>query len=231
MYSAKSKPYSKGVSPPGANKRKQQRLSQELNTQNQKCIPYAIKPLHYTIPKDVDIKATFIQMLNNATTQIKDIKPFPQSVKIRRGKIAEKIKAFVAENNLPEKTAFDSVFLFDFLCAENNTGKKRVLKTMEEIATAALVLTVKFTFGENNIVGYGKYKEVFDGRSFTVEELYHLEIALLKLVGYKLNYTTPFDILKMFFLNGIVFNILTQTISPSITPIKSTTPLKITSRN
>lgn len=78
----------------------------------------------------------------------------------------------------------------------------------ELIAVTALVLTVKYDENDAIAPDLAFFKSLVVNKirfSCEIEEILNCEVAMLKVLGYKLNYYTPYHFMNFFFGHGIVF--------------------------
>ena len=173
---------------------------------NKSEIPYSIKPLFCSVPKDVNMHKILINMMNssfkingNKTIYIK----MSQKDLKKRNLILSVIKSFINNKGVSKKIFCAIIFLFDILNIKNL--EKKIISTQEELGIGALLLTVKFIKGINK-----SFKNIlfnFDLDEETNKKgISEIEINCLKLIDYYLSYASPISFLEIFFINGIIFS-------------------------
>lgn len=170
-------------------------------------IPYSIKPLFCSIPKDINLHEIFVNMMNssfkiNGNKSIY-LKMSQEDLELRNN-ILKNIQLFLEKNGIHNKILCSIIFLFDILAIKNK--EQKLLSTFEEIGIGATLLTLKFLCG--------KKKSFFTIRNFSriflnekvSQKSNEIEINCLKLIGYYLSYASPISFMDIFFLNGIIFS-------------------------
>jgi len=170
-------------------------------------IPYSIKPLFCSVPKDVNIHKILINMMNssfkiNGNKSIY-VKLSQKDLKIRKS-ILNIIKTFVNNEGISKKIFCAVIFLYDILNIKNID--KKIISTQEELGIGALLLTLKFIHSIKkslfkNILSYFDIYEETNKKSLS-----EIEIECLKLIDYYLSYASPISFLEIFFINGIIFS-------------------------
>ena len=183
------------------------KVSSLNNNKTRSEMPYSIKPLFCSVPKDVNIHKILINMMNSSfkINGNKSIyaKLSQKDLKIRNS-ILNRIKAFVNNEGIPKKIFCAVIFLYDILNIKNED--KKIISTQEELAIGALLLTLKFIHGIKKSL-FKKILSYFDSYEETNKKsLSEIEINCLKLIDYYLSYASPISFLEIFFINGIIFS-------------------------
>ena len=180
--------------------------SNEVSAKYHQEIPYSIKPLFCTVPKDVNIHKIMVNMMKSSF-KINDNKSIYKQMSAddlkKRNEILNNIKVYLNKKSVSKKILCAIIFLYDILTIKN--AEKKILTLPEEIGIGALLLTLKFVLGKKKSV----YKYIFD--IFPNKELYNkdineTEIKSLQLIDYYLNYASPITFMELFFINGIIFS-------------------------
>ena len=180
--------------------------SNEVSAKYHQEIPYSIKPLFCTVPKDVNIHKIMVNMMKSSF-KINDNKSIYKQMSAddlkKRNEILNNIKVYLNKKSVSKKILCAIIFLYDILTIKN--AEKKILTLPEEIGIGALLLTLKFVLGKKKSV----YKYIFD--IFPNKELYNkdineIEIKSLQLIDYYLNYASPITFMELFFINGIIFS-------------------------
>ena len=172
---------------------------------------YTIKPTHYMLPKDVNIKEIFRSLLRKTNeSQNSSISLYSTENKIRRY-VLEKVKIFLFKNNISLEIFYRTIFLYDLLQARNNIYKYFSSPNInEKLALISLILTMKFNYEETKMVHLKKFEKIFDEfwqtEIFSTNSICQMEILALKLIDYDLNFTTPFCFLELMLVSGIIIN-------------------------
>ena len=172
-------------------------------------IPCSIKPNYLIMPKDINVRNIFLNMIKNSKFDDYSIyyKILSKNDKVKRLNYLKLIKHFIEYHNIRNSIFLNTIFLFDILIKKNNN-----IYDMEILSLGALILSIKFNYETINNFTNEKFKN-YGGNNYTSEELSKIELNCLLLLKHKLNYVQPINYLELFFLNGIVFtndNILTE---------------------
>jgi hypothetical protein len=120
---------------------------------NKNEIPYSIKPLYCSVPKDVSLQKIFVNMMTSSfkINENKSIysKMSEEDLDLRNS-ILNTIKIFLNKNGIPRKIFCSIIFLYDILTIKNKV--KKILKNYEEIGIGAAVLSLKFLCGKKNLL-------------------------------------------------------------------------------
>ena len=175
---------------------------------NTGIIPYSIKPLFCSVPKDVNLHEIFVNMMNssfkingNKSIYIK----MTEKEKTVRNYILNCIKIFTFKNGFQKKDICSIIFLYDVLIVKNL--EKKIASCPEEIAIGAMILTLKFLCGKKKFMNSIKnFTRLFKNEIINKKEINEIEIDSLKLLEYYLNFATPISFMDIFFINGIIFS-------------------------
>lgn len=119
---------------------------------NTSIIPYSIKPLFCSVPKDVNLHEIFVNMMNSSF-KINDNKSIYLKMSEKeldiRNYILNCIKIFTFKNGFQKKDLCSIIFLYDVLIVKNM--EKKIASCPEEIAIGAMILTLKFLCGKKNL--------------------------------------------------------------------------------
>ena len=174
---------------------------------NKPEIPYSIKPLFCSVPKDVNMHKILINMMNssfkiNGNKSIY-VKMSQKDLKIRNS-ILSIIKSFISNKGISKRIFCAIIFLYDILNIKNL--EKKIISTQEELGIGALLLTIKFIKG----IKKSLFKNILS--NFDLDEetnkkgISEIEINCLKLIDYYLSFASPISFLEIFFINGIIFS-------------------------
>ena len=185
------------------------KVSSSNNTVNKikSEMPYSIKPLFCSVPKDVNMHKILVNMMKssfkiNGNKSIY-MKMSQKDLKIRNS-VLNKIKEFIKQKVISKKIFCAIIFLFDILYIKN--VDKKLISTQEEIGIGALVLSLKFIYGIKKSL-YKDLLSFFDiSEDLTKKGINEIEINCLKLIDYYLSYASPISFLEIFFINGIIFS-------------------------
>ena len=172
---------------------------------NKNEIPYSIKPLYCSVPKDVSLQKIFVNMMNSSfkINENKSIysKMSEEDLDLRNS-ILNTIKIFLNKNGIPRKIFCSIIFLYDILTIKNK--KKKILKNYEEIGIGAAVLSLKFLCGKKkSFMSLKNFSKMFVNEN--PKNINEIEINSLILLNYYLSYASPITFMEMFFINGIIF--------------------------
>ena len=174
---------------------------------NKPEIPYSIKPLFCSVPKDVNMHKILINMMNssfkiNGNKSIY-VKMSQKDLKIRNS-ILSIIKSFINNKGISKKIFCAIIFLYDILNIKNL--EKKIISTQEELGIGALLLTIKFIKG----IKKSLFKNILSNFDLDEEKnkkgISEIEINCLKLIDYYLSFASPISFLEIFFINGIIFS-------------------------
>ena len=183
------------------------KLSRENNNKIRSEIPYSIKPLFCSVPKDVNMHRILINMMKssfkingNKSIYVK----MSQNDLKKRNSILNTIKTFINNKAISKKIFCAIIFLYDILYIKNID--KKIISTQEEMGIGALLLTLKFIQGIKkslfkNILSFFDLNEETNKKGIS-----EIEINCLKLIDYYLSYASPISFLEIFFINGIIFS-------------------------
>ena len=173
---------------------------------NKNEIPYSIKPLHCSVPKDVSLHKIFVNMMTSSfkINQNKSIysKMSEEDLDIRNN-ILNRIKIFLNKNSIPKKILCSIIFLYDILTIKNR--EKKILSDFEEIGIGAAVLSIKFLCGKKkSFLSLKNFSKIFQNEK-KPKNINEIEINSLKLLNYYLSFASPISFMEIFFINGIIF--------------------------
>ena len=171
---------------------------------NKNAIPYSIKPLYCSVPKDVSLQKIFVNMMNSSfkINENKSIysKMTEEDLDLRNS-ILNTIKIYLNKNGIHRKILCSIIFLFDILTIKNK--EKKILKKYEEIGIGAAILSLKFLCGKKKSFLFTKnFSKIFNE---TPQNINEIEINSLKLLNYYLSFASPVSFMEIFFINGIIF--------------------------
>lgn len=175
---------------------------------NASIIPYSIKPLFCSVPKDVNLHEIFVNMMNSSF-KINDNKSIYLKMTEKeldiRNYILNCIKIFIFKNGFQKKDLCSIIFLYDVLIVKNM--EKKLVSSPEEIAIGAMILTLKFLCGKKKFMNSIKnFSRLFKTEINDQKDVNLIEIDCLKLLGYYLSFATPISFMDIFFINGIIFS-------------------------
>ena len=174
--------------------------------QPQQEIPYSIKPLNCTVPKDVNIQKIMVNMMKSSF-KINDNKSIYKQMSSddlkKRNEILNNIKYYLIKKSVSKKILCAIIFLYDILIIKNT--EKKIFSLPEEIGIGALLLTLKFVLGKKKSV-YKYIYDIFPNEKIVNKDINEIEINSLKLIDYYLNYASPISFMELFFINGIIFS-------------------------
>ena len=188
------------------------KASSSNNTYNKSKseIPYSIKPLFCSVPKDVNMHKILVNMMNssfkiNGNKSIY-VKISEEDLKIRSS-ILNNIKSFINNNSISKRIFCAIIFLYDILYIKNL--EQELLASQEEIGIGAILLTMKFIYGKTKAL-IKNFSSIFpclepkeQSNKIKINEI---EIKSLKLINYYLSYASPISFMEIFFINGIIFS-------------------------
>ena len=175
---------------------------------NTNDIPYSIKPLFCSVPKDVSLHKIFVNMMNssfkiNGNKSIY-LKMSKEDLEIRNY-VLKQIKLFLEKNGIQKKILCSIIFLFDILTIKNE--EKKIMASFEEIGIGSTLLTMKFLCGKKkSFFTIKNFSRIFQNENITSKDFNEIEINCLKLIDYYLSYASPISFMDIFFLNGIIFS-------------------------
>ena len=173
---------------------------------NKNEIPYSIKPLYCSVPKDVSLHKIFVNMMTSSfkINENKSIysKMSEEDLDIRNN-ILNRIKIFLNKNSIPKKILCSIIFLYDILSIKNK--EKKILSDFEEIGIGAAVLSIKFLCGKKkSFFSLKNFSKIFQNEK-KQKNINEIEINSLKLLNYYLSFASPISFMEIFFINGIIF--------------------------
>ena len=183
---------------------------------NEKIKPsYFIKPsLSYLNTKDLNLRHILNIMIFRTNKEYDNQFKFI-NIKLdddqytKRQYVLFTLKNFVEQNCIKKNIFYYIIHLFDLLVMKNR--KKNVIFSFEKIGLGALILSMKFLH-ENKLTcnnlerSLKKYKSLFVGRYFSLEEMTKIEFSCIKLLNYYLLEPGPINYIELFLLNGILFD-------------------------
>ena len=173
-----------------------------------KEIPYSIKPLYCSVPKDISLHEIFINMMNssfkiNGNKSIYSIMS-KEDLEIRNY-VLNCIKIFLEKNEIQKKILCSVIFLYDILIIKNK--EQKMFNNLEEIGLGATYLTLKFLYTKKkSFYSMKNFSQIFEDEKLASKNIKEIEIKCLKLIGYYLNYASPISFMEIFFINGIIFS-------------------------
>ena len=170
-------------------------------------IPCSIKPNYLIIPKDINMRKIFLNMLKNSKNDINYYKSLTRKEKFKRFKYIEIIKNFIIYHKIKNSIFLNTIFLLDILISKNNNeenNKNNIILNLEQLSLGALILSIKFNYNTYYNFSNKNFK-YFNKKEYSSEELLKIEVNCLILLDYNLNYIQPINYIELFFLNGIVF--------------------------
>ena len=171
-------------------------------------MPYSIKPLLCSVPKDVNLQEIFVNMMNssfkiNGKKSIY-LKMSQKELKLRKY-ILNCIKVYFNEYRFQKKLICSIIFLYDILTIRNID--KKLISTPEEIAIGATFLSLKFINGKKkSAFSIKNFSEIFSDDKIVEKDINEIEINCLKLMEYYLSYASPITFMEILFINGIIFS-------------------------
>lgn len=168
-------------------------------------IVYSLKPLKYSIPKDVCAIEIMQTMKSNKSLTIKNafLKMTPIEKNQRRIYI-EKLKLFIICENFPYAIVSYSIYFMDILIS------KKSPIPIEHIFIGSMLLAIKYYSINTRLLllrRIQKFMKDTCGVIYTIEELNQIEIYCLKQLEYKLNWVHASHFIQLLLLNGVLFNI------------------------
>ena len=173
-------------------------------------IPYSIKPLFCSVPKDVNMHKILVNMMSssfkiNGNKSIY-VKMSQKDLKSRNN-ILNNIKTLLNKKGISKKIFCAIIFLYDILYIKNL--ENQLISTQDHIGIGALLLSLKFIFGKVKFA-LKNLSLIFPSLSEEEEQnknvINEIEIKCLKLIDYYLNYASPISFMEIFFINGIIFS-------------------------
>ena len=167
-------------------------------------IPLSIKPIHCSVPKDVNLHQIFINMINSSfkiNNNSSIYSPLTEEENTKRNIILNTIKSFLKKSNI-QKTMASIIYLYDILTFKNKD--KNGMLNMEEIGVGAASLTIKFVFGRKKEIV--KILQYFEENFEMNLDINNIEIICLKYINYYLSFVTPISFMEILFINGIIFS-------------------------
>ena len=173
-----------------------------------KEVPYSIKPLYCSVPKDICLHEIFINMMNSSF-KINGNKSIYAKMSQNdldiRNYILNCIKKFLEKNEIHKKIICSVIFLYDILLIKNN--EEKLFNNYEEIGLGATYLTLKFLFTKKkSFYSMKNFSGIFKNENLASVNVKEIEIKCLKLIGYYLNFASPISFMEIFFINGIIFS-------------------------
>ena len=177
---------------------------------NKSEIPYSIKPLFCSVPKDVNMHKILVNMMSssfkiNGNKSIY-VKMSQKDLKSRNN-ILNNIKTLLNKKGISKKIFCAIIFLYDILYIKNL--ENQLISTQDHIGIGALLLSLKFIFGKVKFA-LKNLSLIFPSLSEEEEQnknvINEIEIKCLKLIDYYLNYASPISFMEIFFINGIIFS-------------------------
>lgn len=171
------------------------------NNYYKESIPCSIKPDSLIIPKDVNVRNIFLNMIRLSKFQefSNFYKQLSKKEKSKRLNLLETIKYFIEKHKIKNSIFLNTIFLFDILIKKNNSNLD-----LQQLSLGALILSIKFNNESTYNLTNNNFK-YFGETEYSSEELAEIELTCLLILNHKLNYIQPINFLELFFLNGIVF--------------------------
>ena len=170
-------------------------------------VPFSIKPITCSVPRDLNLKDIFIHMFNSSFLLYSEKKIYiklTQDELEKRKYIIESIKVFLINHRIKYRILFNVIYMLDILICYNN--KNNVILNMEQLGVGSAILMLKFIYEEYMMVSLNKFRTIYDTYKYTLDQLQNIEMTCLKLIDYYLNFPTPLSFMELLLLNGIVFN-------------------------
>ena len=170
-------------------------------------VPFSIKPITCSVPRDLNLKDIFIHMFNSSFLLYSEKKIYiklTQDELEKRKYIIESIKVFLINHRIKYRILFNIIYMLDILICYNN--KNNVILNMEQLGVGSAILMLKFIYEEYMMVSLNKFRTIYDTNKYTLDQLQNIEMTCLKLIDYYLNFPTPLSFMELLLLNGIVFN-------------------------
>ena len=170
-------------------------------------VPFSIKPITCSVPRDLNLKDIFIHMFNSSFLLYSEKKIYiklTQDELEKRKYIIESIKVFLINHRIKYRILFNIIYMLDILICYNN--KNNVILNMEQLGVGSAILMLKFIYEEYMMVSLNKFRTIYDTYKYTLDQLQNIEMTCLKLIDYYLNFPTPLSFMELLLLNGIVFN-------------------------
>ena len=164
-------------------------------------IASSIKPLKYDIPKDINIKSIYYNMLLSLKNEnyLNYYKPLNDKEKNIRTSFLKIMNQFIISNKIHYRISLLSIYIFDILINKNNNDL-----SIKELGLGALILVTKFYYEKEHLIRNNNFQN-FMSKEYPNKDLSLLEIKCLQILNYKLNYIHPINFIDLFFLNGIIF--------------------------
>jgi len=170
-------------------------------------VPFSIKPITCSVPRDLNLKDIFIHMFNSSFLLYSEKKIYiklTQDELEKRKYIIESIKVFLINHRIKYRILFNIIYMLDILICYNN--KNNVILNMEQLGVGSAILMLKFIYEEYMMVSLNNFRTIYDTNKYTLDQLQNIEMTCLKLIDYYLNFPTPLSFMELLLLNGIVFN-------------------------
>ena len=178
-----------------------------LRAKSKSKVPFSIKPVGCSVPRDLNLKDIFIHLYNSSFLLYNEKKIYiklTQDEIEKRKYIIESIKVFIINHRIKYRILFNIIYMLDILICYNN--KKNVISNMEQLGVGSAMLMIKFIYEEYMMISLNKFRTIFETNKYTLDQLQNIEITCLKLIDYYLNFPTPLSFMELLLLNGIVFN-------------------------
>ena len=178
-----------------------------IRAKSKSKVPFSIKPVACSVPRDLNLKDIFIHLYNSSFLLYNDKKIYiklTQDEIEKRKYIIESIKVFIINHRINYRILFNTIYMLDILICYNN--KKNVISNMEQLGVGSAMLMIKFIYEEYMMISLNKFRTIFETNKYTLDQLQIIEMTCLKLIDYYLNFPTPLSFMELLLLNGIVFN-------------------------
>ena len=178
-----------------------------IRAKSKSKVPFSIKPVTCSVPRDLNLKDIFIHLYNSSFILFCEKKIYIQLTQDeieKRKYIIESIKVFLINHRIKYRILFNIIYMLDILICYNN--KNNVISNMEQLGVGSAMLMIKFIYEEYMMLPLNKFRTIFDTNKYTLDQLQNIEITCLKLINYYLNFPTPLSFMELLLLNGIVFN-------------------------
>ena len=178
-----------------------------IRAKSKSKVPFSIKPVTCSVPRDLNLKDIFIHLYNSSFLLYSEKKIYIKLTKDeieKRKYIIESIKVFLINHRIKYRILFNIIYMLDILICYNN--KNNVISNMEQLGVGSAMLMIKFIYEEYMMISLNKFRNIFDTNKYTLDQLQNIEITCLKLIDYYLNFPTPLSFMELLLLNGIVFN-------------------------
>lgn len=174
-----------------------------LFIQSDKKTYCALKPTNYNGKTDLNSSSTFPIIKSTFFPLPSQIEPPSEWYMKNRQRAIKHLQKYSQIYHYSDLTYYLSLTLIDEIMKKIN---KISMKKLEIYVITCLVIAAKFK--ESNIIEPNLSRFTSSGDYYDIDEMDIViaEVELLKLLKYKLNYITAYEILKVFFYDGFVYS-------------------------